>query len=103
MFQAPALRCGSRLTRASTKAWPPVTVTDKGIAKDGAQAGLVGTEKRKDGATQLTYNGWPLYYFANDTKPGQLSGQADTGFGAVWWLLTPGGQPLSSEPITSTG
>ena len=87
---------------ACAKAWPAVTVTDKGIAGAGAQAGLLGTEQRKDGSRQLTYNGWPLYYFASDTLPGQLSGQADTGFGAVWWLLTPTGQPLTSEPVSSS-
>lgn len=81
-------------------AWPPVTVTGNGVAGPGTQAGLIGSEQRTDGTRQLTYNGWPLYYFAADTRPGQLSGQADTGFGAVWWLLTPAGQPLTSEPIT---
>ena len=82
------------------KSWPPVTVGDRPTAGTGAQADLLGTQKRSDGALQVTYNGWPLYYFASDVAPGQLAGQADTGFGAVWWLLTPAGQPLTSEPLT---
>ena len=84
------------------KAWPPVTVGDRPTAGTGAAADLLGTQKRSDGALQVTYNGWPLYYFASDVAPGQLAGQADTGFGAVWWLLTPAGQPLTSEPLTSS-
>jgi predicted lipoprotein with Yx(FWY)xxD motif len=88
---------------ACAAAWPPVTVIDHGIAGPGATAGLLGTEQRKDGTRQITYNGWPLYYFAPDVARGELSGQADTGFGAVWWLLTPAGQPLTSEPISSSG
>jgi predicted lipoprotein with Yx(FWY)xxD motif len=87
---------------ACAASWPPVTVTGAATAGSGAQAGLLGSQRRKDGATQVTYNGWPLYYFAADRAPGELSGQANTGFGAVWWLLGPSGQPLTSEPITST-
>jgi predicted lipoprotein with Yx(FWY)xxD motif len=87
---------------ACAAAWPPVTVTDHGIAGPGAQADLLGTQQRKDGTRQVTYDGWPLYYFAPDVARGELSGQADTGFGAIWWLLTPAGQPLTSEPIGSS-
>ena len=60
-----------------------MTVTDKGMA--GADAGLLGTGQRTDEpATDLRRLAAVL--LAKDTLPGQLSGQADTGFGAVWWL-----------------
>jgi predicted lipoprotein with Yx(FWY)xxD motif len=38
---------------------------------------------RNDGTYQLAYNGWPLYYFAGDTKAGDTTGQ---GVGEVWYV-----------------
>ena len=32
----------------------------------------------------LKVGDWPLYYFANDTAPGQTNGQ---GANDVWWLV----------------
>src|SRR5208283_818978 len=38
-----------------------------------------------DGGKQLAYYSWPLYYFRNDTKPGDSNGQ---GFLDVWAVCT---------------
>ncbi|GAA1198222.1 COG4315 family predicted lipoprotein [Prauserella alba] len=54
-------------------------------------SGEVGTITGVDGRSQLTLNGWPLYYYAGDQAPGDLSGQ---GVGDVWWVLTPEGEPI---------
>jgi predicted lipoprotein with Yx(FWY)xxD motif len=40
---------------------------------------------RPDGAKQLAYNGWPLYYYAPDKAPGDTNGQ---GFKGVWFAYT---------------
>jgi predicted lipoprotein with Yx(FWY)xxD motif len=40
---------------------------------------------RPDGGKQLAYNGWPLYYFRNDTKPGDTNGQ---GYLNIWSVCT---------------
>jgi predicted lipoprotein with Yx(FWY)xxD motif len=40
---------------------------------------------RADGAAQTAYKGWPLYYFANDKKPGDMLGQGSLGV----WLTVP--------------
>ncbi len=40
---------------------------------------------RPDGSKQLTYNGWPLYYYAPDTAPGDTKGQ---GVNKVWFAYT---------------
>lgn len=77
--------------------WPPLTVGDAAQAGPGLDASLLGTTARKDGSKQVTYGGWPLYYFAPDVKPGELTGQGDTGFGAVWWVVAPNGEPLPSS------
>lgn len=82
--------------------WPPLTVTGSAVAGPGVQANLIGSTTRKDGTKQVTYNGWPLYYFIRDTAPGDLAGQGDPGFGAVWWVLSPSGAELPSAPIVST-
>lgn len=66
-------------------AWPPLTVTGTPSAGAGA-AGPLGTIKRADASTQVTYNGWPLYYYAADAKAGDATGQ---GVGSVWYVATP--------------
>jgi predicted lipoprotein with Yx(FWY)xxD motif len=77
--------------------WPPLTVGDAAEAGPNVDASLIGTVARTDGTQQVTYGGWPLYYFESDVQPGELSGQGDTGFGAVWWVVAPNGEPLPSS------
>jgi predicted lipoprotein with Yx(FWY)xxD motif len=78
-------------------AWPPLTVGDAAQAGPDVDASLIGTVARKDGTRQVTYGGWPLYYFESDVHAGDLTGQGDTGFGAVWWVVSPDGEPLPSS------
>lgn len=78
--------------------WPPVTVSGDVTAGPGVQKSLISEVKRTDGAEQVTYGGWPLYFYRPDVHPGDLSGQGNTGFGAVWWVVAPDGTPLPSEP-----
>lgn len=70
--------------------WPPLT-TDGAPALDGV-TGEVGTITTADGSTQVTLNGWPLYYFAGDAAAGDVNGQ---GVGGVWWVLTPAGERMA--------
>jgi predicted lipoprotein with Yx(FWY)xxD motif len=72
-------------------AWPPVTTADKPIPGVGVDDSLFGATKRKDGTTQVTYNKWPLYYFAPDKKSGDVKGQ---GVNKVWWVLDAKGKPI---------
>ncbi len=65
-------------------AWPPLVADDAAQAGDGVDAGLLGTVERDDGSTQITYDGWPLYYWASDTSPGDATGQ---GVQDVWWVI----------------
>lgn len=73
-------------------AWPPLLTEGEPQAKGGAQAGMLGTTKRKDGTTQVTYNGWPLYTYVGDQKPGEANGNDIDQFGAQWYALQPDGQ-----------
>lgn len=64
------------------------------IAGEGVDATLLGTLTRDDGTTQVTYNGWPLYFFAADTAPGDTNGQGIDEFGGLWFLVSPTGEAI---------
>jgi len=79
---------------ACASLWPPYLT--KGAPKPGAgaSASLLGTTKRRDGTTEVTYGGHPLYYYAPDRTRGQITGQALDQFGAPWYALTPAGREI---------
>jgi predicted lipoprotein with Yx(FWY)xxD motif len=79
---------------ACAQAWPPLTTSGTPKASGGVKGSLLGTTRRADGAREVTYAGHPLYHFAGDTGPGQASGEGSNGFGAPWWVVTPGGTAL---------
>lgn len=78
-------------------AWPPFITSDKPSPGDGVNASLIGAIERRDGTMQVTYNGWPLYYFVKDQKPGDTNGQDIEGFGEEWYLLTPAGDTVHGK------
>jgi predicted lipoprotein with Yx(FWY)xxD motif len=73
------------------KAWPPLLTNGSPKAAGGAKSSLLGTTKRKDGTTQVTYKGHPLYGFVEDKKPGEANGNGLTAFGGAWFALHPNG------------
>ncbi len=74
--------------------WPLLTTNGSSQAGNGAAASLLGTTSRTDGKTQVTYGGHPLYYYINDTQPGQVSGEGLNQFGAGWDVLSPQGNKI---------
>ena len=84
----------STCSGACAQAWPPLTTTATPKASGAVKASLLGTTKRTDGTSEVTYAGHPLYYFAGDAQPGQTTGQGSNGFGAPWWVVTPAGKAL---------
>ena len=72
-------------------AWPPLLTNGSPKATGGAKSSLLGTTKRKDGTTQVTYKGHPLYGFVEDKKPGEANGNGLTAFGGLWLALHPNG------------
>lgn len=87
----------STCTDGCLSAWPPLVADGEPIAGDGVNATL-STFERGDGDTQVAANGWPLYYYAQDSSPGDVTGQ---GANDVWWILTPAGEPIR-ETATAT-
>jgi predicted lipoprotein with Yx(FWY)xxD motif len=77
---------------ACAGAWPPLLTEGNPQAQGAAERSMLGTTKRKDGTVQVTYNGWPLYTYAGDQKPGEANGNDITQFGGEWYALQPNGQ-----------
>ncbi|HEY4778010.1 MAG TPA: hypothetical protein VIH47_00255 [Solirubrobacterales bacterium] len=77
---------------ACESAWPPVTSEGAPQVGEGAMSSKLGTTKRKDGSTQVTYAGHPLYTFVEDKKPGEANGNDSSAFGAQWYALHANGE-----------
>jgi predicted lipoprotein with Yx(FWY)xxD motif len=92
----------SACTGACAGAWPPLLAKGKPTLGNGINASLVGTATRPEGTTQLTYNGHPLYLFAQDQKAGETNGQGVSAFGAAWFALNSAGNQVSAKPSSSS-
>jgi predicted lipoprotein with Yx(FWY)xxD motif len=68
-------------------AWPPVTAGQV-TPGSGIDASKLTTIARSDGSMQAAYNGWPLYEYAKDAKPGDVTGQ---GVGGIWYVMDASG------------
>jgi predicted lipoprotein with Yx(FWY)xxD motif len=78
----------SACSGACAQNWPPLLTKGKPTAGPSAQASLLGTTRRADGTTQVTYNKHPLYtYVADNGKPGSTKGQGLNAFGATWYVV----------------
>ena len=82
---APDTPTSSTCYRTCAGYWPPVTGTP--TAGPGV-TGTLGTIKRSDGTTQITYNGHPLYTYVGDTAPGQAFGNNLNLNGGLWHEVT---------------
>lgn len=69
-------------------------------AGDGADDGLLGTAEHPSGTTMVTYNGWPLYYYAADAAAGDTKGQ---GLGGNWYVVSPSGEAIKGSEGNATG
>jgi predicted lipoprotein with Yx(FWY)xxD motif len=81
--------------------WPPLKGNPT-MASGANLPGKFGTIKRAGGGTQATYDGHPLYLFASDKKPGQISGNGVSLDGGVWNALTPSGTKLPKVKAASS-
>ena len=98
LFKADSAQTGSQCYDACADAWPPMIAQGQAQAGDPAvQSGMIDTIERRDGSMQVTYGGWPLYYFQQDQQPGDTQGQDVMGFGAEWYLVSPAGNEVHAE------
>jgi predicted lipoprotein with Yx(FWY)xxD motif len=85
----------STCTKACTRDWPPLFTNGQVNPGPGVNSAWLGTIGRTDGPTQVEYNGWPLYYSAKDTEPGDIKGQGQLSNGTTWHVLDADrGQPI---------
>lgn len=70
-------------TGGCASAWPPLTTPVKAPA--GVRLpGPLGMITRAGGVKQVTVNGFPVYYYAEDKTPGQVTGN---GAGGTWHVI----------------
>jgi predicted lipoprotein with Yx(FWY)xxD motif len=82
------------------KIWPPLTTSSAPKAAGGVEASKLGTIRRTDGTTQVTYNGHPLYTYTADMSLGEVNGNGITSFGGSWHALQPSGSEATSSATT---
>lgn len=80
-------------------AWPPIMLKAGESLDDVALEGnlrrsLLGVAMRFDGSRHVTYNGFPLYYWARDRVAGDINGQWVNN---LWFVLNPVGDPNSAR------
>ncbi|MES2826647.1 MAG: hypothetical protein V4687_00755 [Bacteroidota bacterium] len=75
----------SGCTGGCESVWPAFYAEDATVPA-GMTATDMGTITRADGKKQTTYKGWPLYYYASDTKSGDVNGD---GVGGNWFVAKP--------------
>jgi predicted lipoprotein with Yx(FWY)xxD motif len=81
--------------RACARAWPVLYAKGALRAGPGAKQSLLGRTRRRDGKLQVTYNGWPLYYYIGERgRPGVILCQNVEEFGGLWLVVRPVGRPV---------
>jgi predicted lipoprotein with Yx(FWY)xxD motif len=91
----------STLSPAGLAVWPAFTSAVAPQAKSGAAAADIGIVAGPGGVRQVTYNGHPLYYYVGDRRARSTAGQGLNQFGAVWYVLSPSGDAVTSAPTTA--
>ena len=77
--------------------WPPLMI----VGTPGAASGLDQRQLRAVSAfsgTQVSYSGWPLYYYHRDQAPGDTTGQGVRDTWGSWYLVRPTGEPIAPRP-----
>jgi predicted lipoprotein with Yx(FWY)xxD motif len=82
----------SRCYGACARAWPVYYSKTALRAGSGIKRSLIGTVRRRDGRRQITYNGWPLYYYVDENRPGLILCQNVNEFGGLWLVVRPSGK-----------
>ena len=87
----------STCTGSCLSAWP-IVAGEPEAAMGVTFAGKLGSVTDSNGTVQATYNGYPLYRYAEDMMPGETSGN---GAGGAWHVIS--GQYLTSSMSSGSG
>jgi len=78
--------------------WPALLTAGAPVAGTGVTAAMLGTTARTDGTTQVTYNGWPLYYYSGDKAVGDTTGE---NVKTTWFVISPAGVSVTGAPAAT--
>lgn len=78
--------------------WPPYLTEGAPRAGPGVQAGQISTASFQQGQ-QVTYAGWPLYYYRGDRDDGSTAGQDVHDRWGGWYLLSPQGERIEGRQL----
>jgi predicted lipoprotein with Yx(FWY)xxD motif len=81
-------------TGACAAEWPPLTGNP--VVSGGLNTSDFATAARPDGSMQVTFQGHPLYYFADDKSAGSTKGDGEADQGGSWHIAT-------AAPVSTTG
>lgn len=96
MFKADTQGTSTALAKSACEddclgVWPPLIVDAPPVGDAKVRPELLGTMTRSDGTLQATYNGWPLYFYAEDVETTDTKGDDIESFGEDWYLIGPNG------------
>ena len=84
-FFAPDVNGDAACTGGCVDTWP-VFYAENLTLGSSLKQGDFGTITRADNSKQTTFKGWPLYYYKNDAKAGDVAGE---NIGNVWQVAKP--------------
>lgn len=88
----PDAEARSRCYGVCARQWPPLIAARRPRLGPGIDRAMVGEVRRRDGAAQVTYDGWPLYRWRDDTAAGQATGEGQSM--GLWWAVSPSGHEV---------
>jgi predicted lipoprotein with Yx(FWY)xxD motif len=95
--RSPEGEASSKCLDACMRQWPPLVSGAGAVASPEIDNTLIANAQREDGASQVLFDGHPLYTFAAD-RPGEApTGHGRTDPGGVWRLLAPDGAVIAAD------
>lgn len=81
----------SSCTGSCATYWPPTPAGSLPDSRPDGVTATLGEITRPDGTMQLTVDGYPMYTYVGDSKPGQAKGQGLNESGGLWWVVSASG------------
>jgi predicted lipoprotein with Yx(FWY)xxD motif len=94
-----------RCVKSCASVWLPLDAPSGQLSAADDVRGELGVVERPDGTRQVTLDGTPVYRFADDGGPGEVTGDGLSddfdGEQFTWHVLSAGGEEPASEPSES--
>jgi predicted lipoprotein with Yx(FWY)xxD motif len=82
--------------------WPPLLVKTSvtSVSMGVGVGGKIGFVKRSSTTKQVTFNGYPIYFFTGDSGPNQVNGQGIVSDGGTWYLVRASAKSPATTKMT---